>query len=58
VRLNLAIDYDVTQTTAEAEEILDQIVAEEARTFIEVVRRRLEDAGVTDINMTMSETGD
>jgi hypothetical protein len=58
VRLNLTIDFDVTETTPEAEEILDQIVAEEARTFIEVVRRRLEDAGVTDINMNMSETSD
>jgi len=56
VRIELTINYDVTETEPEAEAILDEIVAEEARGFVEVIRRRLAEAGVTDISMTVSET--
>lgn len=56
MKLDLTINHDVTAAEPEADAILDEIIAEEARGYVEIVRRRLEEAGVTDINMTVSET--
>ena len=56
MKIDLTITYDVTAADPEADAILDEIIAEEARDFVEVIQRRLEEAGVTEITMTVSET--
>ena len=56
MNLSMSISYDVEAHDPEAEGILDEIVSEEARAFVELVRRRLADAGVRDIEMSVSET--
>lgn len=58
MRLTMSITYDVSETTPEAEAILETIVGEESRAFAETVRRRLADAGVTDLRMSMAESHD
>lgn len=55
MRLRLTINYEVTEAAPDAEEILEEIVAEEANIFVASVRRRLAEAGVRDISMEMSE---
>jgi hypothetical protein len=50
-----SIDYSVTETTPETEEVLEEIIADEARTFVAEVRRRLHEAGVRDIGMEFQE---
>ena len=55
MKLTMSINYEVQDTDAEAEAILEEIVADEARVFVETVRRRLAEAGVTDLTMDMSE---
>jgi hypothetical protein len=56
VQLNLIIDWDLTDADKEVEAALEEIVAEEARTFTENIRRRLAQAGVTDIEMNLRES--
>lgn len=56
MELNMTIDYDVKDTTPEVEAALEEIVAEETRSFVETIRRRLAAEGVTDISMNMRET--
>jgi hypothetical protein len=56
VNLNLTIDYEVTDTTPELEEALEEIVAEEARGFAETLRRRLAAEGVSDLTMNLKES--
>jgi hypothetical protein len=55
MKLDMTINYHVEDTDPEVEEILEEAVAEEARGFVEAVRRRLTAAGVTDISMNLSE---
>jgi hypothetical protein len=55
MNLNLTIDYEVTETTRELEEALEDIVAEEARGFAETLRRRLAAEGVTNLTMNLKE---
>ena len=56
MKLALTLEYEVTDTTAEVEELLDEIVADEARGFADGLRARLAAEGVRDIQMSVSET--
>ncbi len=57
MKLALTIEYDVDADNPQVEALLDEVIAEEARGFVELVRRRLADEGVRDIEMTVRETG-
>lgn len=58
MNLKMTIDWDLTDADPGVEEQLEEIVAEEARGFIENIRQRLAAAGVTDINMKLTESSD
>jgi hypothetical protein len=55
MELNLSIDYEVKDSNPEVEAALEDIIAEEARSFAETIRRRLATEGVADINMNLTE---
>jgi hypothetical protein len=56
MKLSMNISYDVDDADQEVEDLLTEIVAEEARAFAEAVRCRLAAEGVRDIQMNMKET--
>ena len=58
MRLELTISYDVSETEPDAEEIVSEIVAEEAHGFAGNVRERLASAGVRDLTMSVNESKD
>jgi hypothetical protein len=56
MKLNMSIDYDVEETSPEVKTALEEIIGEEARAFVEAIRRRLAAEGVTDINLNLADS--
>ena len=56
MKLNMTIEHEVTDTTPEVKKLLEEIVSDEARSFVAAVRRRLEEAGVEDISMSLNQS--
>ena len=56
MRLEMNISYDLKDADQEVEELLSDIVAEEAHGFAETIRGRLAAEGVRDIQMSVSDT--
>jgi hypothetical protein len=56
MKLDLSVSYDVDDPDPQAQAVLEEIVAEEARGLAERVRQRLAEAGVRDIAMTVAES--
>lgn len=57
MKLALTIDYEVDDSDPETEALLEEAVGEEARVFVENVRRRLAAEGVENISIELNESG-
>jgi hypothetical protein len=56
MNLNMTINWEVQDADAEVESALEEVIAEEARSFTEAIRRRLAAEGITDISMNLTES--
>jgi hypothetical protein len=55
MELNMGISIDAKDADPAIAKRIDEIVAEEAPTFVETIRRRLAAEGVTDLKMNAAE---
>lgn len=55
VKLSMTIEYEVSDVTHEVE-LVAGLIGDEARAFIDSLRRQLEDAGVDDVEVTVKES--
>jgi hypothetical protein len=51
----MTVSWDVTDENKDVESALEEIIADEARTFTQNIRQRLRDAGVEEIEMNLTE---
>ena len=56
MELLTSIDYEVTERTPEVEELIEELVADEARTFVANLQRRLVHAGLEDVQVSVRES--
>ncbi len=56
MKMAMTIDYEVTDTDAETEALLEEVIAEEARGFVDTVRARLASEGVEELSVSVRET--